>query len=198
MTEYTGADWPYEPIAEQKDQIDDGRVFILLAGKRDEVDAVQEITTSYSFLQRYGRQFERLYHLVLRRPDADNCVFEWESEFKHRIFSLSIHRLEVLRLLLDACDGVCYEVVYLKDGQRITETNFPAYEAGTLNDTLETALRAQGWTERKKVPKGCGKHYVTLEQWQERKKAPKQGPFHRENHLWSLLPSLFRKRRKAS
>jgi hypothetical protein len=197
MSEYTGADWPYEPIKEQQDSLTEGKMLVFLAGERDDVDDIQEIVTSLSFLQRFGRPFANLYALVQRRPDISNNIFEWEMPFKHRIFPTTIHRVELLRLLMEQCDTICYQLVYIKDGQRIVESNFPDYESGTLNTTLEAALREKGWTERKAAPKGCGRHYLSIEQWQERKKNPRKGPFHRENRFFTTLTHLWMRRKKG-
>jgi hypothetical protein len=191
MTEFTGHDWPYEPLEQQRKALKDGEYHILLAGEIYDVDAIHAIITTLSFLQRYGRPFHRLYKLVRHRPSSVSSVIRCEIPFKHQSFTVSSHRIAMLRMLLEHCsDSTLYEITHCENGELISEKNFPEYEPGALNATLEAALKERGWVEPTGKP-----FYDTIEQWQERKKLGKKAPVLSIHRFYDELAHLWRKKR---
>lgn len=186
MTEYTGKDWPAEPVNEQRGALKDGEYHVLVCGEIFDVHNIYTIITTLSYLRKFGRPFNGLYRLVRHRFTPHSNTIKFEVPFDHKVFTVSGHRVKLLRMLLEVCcDSTLYELAYKKDGELVIERNFPKHDDG-LNAGLEAALRANGWTEPTGKP-----FFSTMEAWQDRKKLGKKAPllsvhrlFNELSHIW--------------
>lgn len=197
--EYTGADWPYEPHQAQKESVKDGEVYVLLLGERQDVDAIRDITTSYSYLVRYGRPFAPLYNLVFIRPD-DHFLYTQQEAFKHQQYTLAQPRLPLLKKLIEQRPTLLYEVVYREDGEVKTERNFEYAEQGTMTSAAQEALEKLGWVPRPKSKKKAAVGGYPIHLHAACKKAIKEGKrpdVHAPDRWWNELLTFWRGRKKA-
>jgi hypothetical protein len=158
---YNGEDWPYEALQEQIEHLKENEVFVLLLGERQDVEGIREITTTYSHIMRYGRPFQPLYSYIIAHPD-EHLLFRFEEPFKHAQFTVQPGRLALLQKMIEQRSTLLYQLVYMKDGQRIVEGNFAYAEQGTLTLALEQAMIERGWQKRIKKPKKYSPYYLGI------------------------------------
>lgn len=186
-TEFTGKDWPIEPVNEQREALKNGEYHVLVCGEIFDVHNIYQIITTLSYLRKFGRPFNSLYRLVRHRFTTHSSTIRYEVPFDHKIFVVSEHRVKLLRLLLAQCgDSTLYELAHREDGKLIVERNFPECQEG-LNAGIEAALRANGWTEPTGKP-----FFNNIEAWEERKKLGKKAPLLSVNRLFNELSHLWK------
>jgi hypothetical protein len=158
---YSGQDWPYEALQEQIERLKPEEVFVLLLGERQDVQGIKEIITSYGYIRRYGRPFEVLYTYAVPYPD-EHLLFCFEEPFSHAQFTLPPARVKLLQSMIEQRPTLLYQLVYMKDGARVTEGNFEYTEQGTLIPALEQAMKDRGWRKRKKRAKKHSPYHLGI------------------------------------
>jgi hypothetical protein len=197
MSEYTGQDWPYEAHQAQKESLKE-EAYVLLLGERQDVDAIREITTSYSYLLKFGRPFQCLYDLVYIRPD-EHFLFALQESFKHQQYTVNTARLPLLKAMLEQRPTLLYEVVYKKDEALIVERNFEYAEQGTMLPAIKKALEERGWISRPKATRKSAVGLFDIAGHHANKKAKKAGKkpdIHTFDRWWNELASFWRGKKK--
>lgn len=195
-TPYNGGDWPYEALQEAAQNVKENEVFVLLLGERQDVEGIKDISTMYSSFLRYGRPFGPLYAYALPYPD-EHLLFEFEEPFKHVQFSLAHSRLDLLKKMIDQRQTLLYQLVYMKDGERVTEGNFTYAGQGTLIPALEQAMIERGWRKRKKVVKKYSPYFLGIHEHLRLLKEIKAGrkpQYHTYDRWWHELFWIWHKK----
>jgi hypothetical protein len=164
MTEYTGQNWPYEALQEAKKNTPSTHAHVLLVGEAQDVDGIEIILKTLSYLQKYGRPFLALYNYTHKKPHR-KFMFVHEDPLKHTSFLVPVQRLALLDKMIKQRSNLVYEIQHGEE----TITNIPEHTQETFMDALKQALEERGWSPRLAASK-YGMHYTELKIYLEAQK----------------------------
>lgn len=176
MTEYNGQNWPYEALQDAIESTPETHAHVLLLGEQQDVDGIETILKTLSYLMKYGRPFLALYNLTHKKPHK-HFMFIHEDSFKHTSFTIPVQRLERLDRMIKQRPNLLYEIVYIQQGEVKRVSNFPQATQETFIETLQTSLQERGWSPRLAATK-FGMHYVEIKQYlgAQKKKIKEEHP----------------------
>ena len=138
---------------------------MLLLGEAQDVDSIEIILKTLSYLQKYDRPFRILYNLTHKKPHKKFLLVH-EDPFKHTTFLVPVQRLALLDKMIKQRSNLVYEI-YVHGKEPVT--NIPEYTQETFLAVIKQALEERGWSPRLAATK-YGVHYVDLKKYLEAQK----------------------------